>query len=51
MQTQFHNIKCTIRRVEDPVHYGFCPLVKFTDKDLAKLTALADIFKIKSYFR
>ena len=33
------------------VHYGFCPLVKFTYKDLAKLTALAAIFKTKSYFR
>ena len=34
-----------------PVHYGFCPLVKFTNKDLAKLSGLAAIFKTKSYFR
>ena len=34
-----------------PVHYGFCPLVKLTFKDLAKLTAFAAIFKTKSYFR
>ena len=33
------------------VHYGFCPLEKLTFKDLAKLTALAAIFKTKSYFR
>ena len=33
------------------MHYGFCPLVKLTFKDLAKLTALAAIFKTKSYFR
>ena len=34
-----------------PVHYGFCPLVKFANKDLAKLSGLAAIFKTKSYFR
>ena len=34
-----------------PLHYGFCPLVKLTFKDLAKLTAFAAIFKTKSYFR
>ena len=34
-----------------PMHYGFCPLVKFTNKDLAKLSGLAAIFKTKSYFR
>ena len=33
------------------LHYGFCPLVKLTFKDLAKLTAFAAIFKTKSYFR
>ena len=33
------------------LHYGFCPLEKFTFKDLAKLTAFATIFKTKSYFR
>ena len=33
------------------LHYGFCPLVKFTYKDLVKLTALAAIFKTKTYFR
>ena len=33
------------------LHYGFCPFVKLTFKDLAKLTALAAIFKTKSYFR
>ena len=33
------------------LHYGFCPLVKFSYKDLAKLSALAAIFKTKSYFR
>ena len=33
------------------MHYGFCPLVKLTFKDLAKLTAFAAIFKTKSYFR
>ena len=33
------------------VQYGFCPLVKFTFKDMAKLTALAAIFKTKTYFR
>ena len=36
--------------VEQPMHYVFCPLVKLTFKDLAKLTALAAIFKTKSYF-
>ena len=34
-----------------PLHYRFCPLVKLTYKDLAKLSALAAIFKTKSYFR
>ena len=34
-----------------PIHYGFCPLVKLTFKDLAKLTAFAAIFKTKTYFR
>ena len=34
-----------------PMHYGFCPLVKLTFKDLAKLTAFAAIFKTKSYFK
>ena len=33
------------------MHYVFYPLVKFTFKDLAKLSALAAIFKTKSYFR
>ena len=33
------------------MHYGFCPLVKLTFKDLAKLTAFAAIFKTKRYFR
>ena len=37
--------------ISPPVHYGFCPLVKLTFKDLAKLTAFAAIFKTKSYFR
>ena len=31
------------------MHYGFCPLVKFTFKDLAKLSALAAIFKTMRY--
>ena len=35
----------------DTVHNGFCPSVKLTFKDLAKLTAFAAIFKTKSYFR
>ena len=37
--------------VRQPLHYGFCPLVKLTFKDLAKLTAFAAIFKTKTYFR
>ena len=33
------------------LHYGLCPLVKLTFKDLAKLTAFAAIVKTKSYYR
>ena len=36
---------------DEAVYYGFCPLVKLTFKDLAKLTAFAAIFKAKTYFR
>ena len=36
---------------DGPMHYGFCPSVKLTFKDLAKLTAFAAIFKTKTYFR
>ena len=46
------NTDCRLRSMTNvSLHYGFCPLVKLTFKDLAKLTAFAAIFKTKSYFR